>query len=51
MAAGSLAAVRRAIRAVTAQAVREEAERALGDASAAEARDRFTRLLAPTTAP
>ncbi len=51
MAAGSLAAVRRAIRAVMAQAVREEAERALGDASATEARDRFTRLLAATTAP
>jgi phosphoenolpyruvate-protein phosphotransferase len=51
MAAGSLAAVRRAIRAVTAQAVREEAERALGDASAAEARDRFTRLLAAAASP
>ncbi len=51
MAAGSLAAVRRAIRAVMAQAVREEAERAQADASAAEARDRFTRLLAATTAP
>jgi phosphoenolpyruvate-protein phosphotransferase len=46
MAAGSLAAVRRSIRAVDGAAIREEAERALKDASAAEARERFTRLLA-----
>jgi phosphoenolpyruvate-protein phosphotransferase len=46
MAAGSLAAVRRAIRVITAEAVREEATRALADGSAAEARGRFERILA-----
>ena len=49
MAPGSLASVRRAIRAVDAVVLGDEAERALGDASAAEARDRFARLLAAAT--
>jgi phosphoenolpyruvate-protein kinase (PTS system EI component) len=49
MAPGSLASVRRAIRAVDAVALGDEAERALGDASAADARGRFVRLLAAAT--
>jgi phosphoenolpyruvate-protein kinase (PTS system EI component) len=50
MASGSLAAVRRAIRTADTAALRDEAGRAMGDGTAAEARARFEQLMAGASA-